>query len=96
MTNLEKYLDEVGYTAKNIGEEVASMIWSREEHRDLFWAGFIAGAVTGGMLGIRLAADAGREARRRINHVAAGVKDRISGTTSSDEKQSQVDVESPI
>jgi uncharacterized protein YcfJ len=84
--------------AKNIGEEVASMIWGREEHKDLFWAGFIAGAVTGGVLGSLLASDVAREARTRVGYVATGVRDRISGTTrvSSDEKQSQVDVESPI
>ena len=74
------------------------MIWSREEHKDLFWAGFIAGAVVGGVLGILLASDAGRETRRRISHIAAGVKGRINGKTrvGTDEEGAPTDVESPI
>jgi len=98
MTKPEEYLDAVRDAAKTIREEVVSMIWSREEHKDLFWAGFIAGAVAGGMLGLLLATDVGRETRRRIGHVAAGLKDRINGKTriSSDEEQSRVDAESPI
>ena len=74
------------------------MIWSREEHKDLFWAGFIAGAIAGGALGLLLVSDAGRETRRRIGHVAAGLKERINGKTraGSDEEQSRVDSESPI
>ncbi len=74
------------------------MIWSREEHKDLFWAGFIAGAVVGGVLGILLASDAGRETRRRISHIASGVKGRINGKTrvGADEEGAPTDVESPI
>lgn len=98
MIDLEKRLSAAGLAAKNFGEEVASMIWSREEHKDLFWAGFIAGAVVGGVLGILLASDAGRETRQRISHLASGVKDRINGKPrlGPEEEGARADVESPI
>jgi hypothetical protein len=60
-------------------KEVASMIWSRDEHKDLFWAGFIAGAAAGGLLGILLATDSGRGARDQLGRVTADLKDHIEG-----------------
>lgn len=98
MIDLEKHLGAAGQAARNLGEEVASMIWSREEHKDLFWAGFIAGVTVGGVLGILLASDAGRETRRRISHLASGVKDRINGKPrlAQEEEGARADAESPI
>jgi uncharacterized protein YcfJ len=99
MINLKDLLDTAGTTADQLREEVASMIWSREEHKDLFWAGFLAGAVVGGVIGILLASDTGREARRRIGGLAAGVKGRLAcgAAAPQEETGSQPsDSESPL
>jgi len=99
MTNLTRALDAAGMTAKQLREEVASMIWSREEHKDLFWAGFLAGAVVGGVLGILLASDTGRETRRKIGHLAVGVKGRLTGSAAVPQEETEgqpADSESPL
>ncbi len=55
------------------------MILRREEKRDLFWAGFVTGAVVGGALGIMLASEIGRDAYRQMEVALQDVRKRLNG-----------------
>ena len=81
------------------------MIWGREEHKKLFWAGFVAGAVSGCLLGLLLASDAALETRKRIAQVGGSLRGRIDGKPKTrthyevrrgEPNPAQVDAENPI
>ena len=61
------------------------MVWSREEHKDLFWAGFLAGAVVGGTIGVFLASEAGRRAYERLEDSVQDLQTRFNGRITHDE-----------
>ena len=55
------------------------MILRREEKRDLFWAGFVTGAVVGGALGVMLASEIGRNAYRQVEVALQDARNRLNG-----------------
>ena len=61
------------------------MLWSREEHKDLFWAGFLAGAVVGGTVGVFLASEAGRKAYGRLEDSVQDLQTRFNGRMTAEE-----------
>lgn len=61
------------------------MIWQQQEkHKDLFWAGFLAGAFVGGTLGVLILSEVGQQARKRIELAADQVRSRFNGRPEPD------------
>ena len=61
------------------------MLWSREEHKDLFWAGFLAGAVVGATVGVFLASEAGRKAYEQLEDSVQDLQTRFNGRMTAEE-----------
>ena len=65
------------------------MFWSRQEHKDLFWAGFLAGTIVGGTVGMLLASEVGRGTRKRLELAAQQVRSRFNGSADPDPEEAQ-------
>ena len=60
-------------------KEAWEMTWHREERKDLFWSGFLAGAILGGAVGVLLLSESGRRARKQLELAADQVRGRFNG-----------------
>ena len=69
------------------------MLWSREEHKDLFWAGFFAGVVVGGTVGVFLASEAGRKAYERLEDSVQDLQTRFNGRMAADSEPEEEHVD---